>query len=66
MTPAIRAQLASIASRHGLPIDRLHEEWAERAAIREYLGGMPRAGAERAAVHDACVMLGLPVLQEEA
>lgn len=34
------------------------ETWAERAAIREYLGGMPRERAEREAVIDTARMLG--------
>jgi antitoxin component of RelBE/YafQ-DinJ toxin-antitoxin module len=59
VTPAVRAQLAEIASKHGVPIDVLHDEWSERAAIREYLGGMPRAKAEREAVGDACAVLGI-------
>lgn len=64
MTPAVRDQLAAIALQHGVAIERLHEEWAERASIREYLGGLPRAKAERVAVSDACAMLGLPEIQE--
>jgi hypothetical protein len=60
VTPAVRAQLATIADQLGAPIDRVHEEWAERAAIREYLGGMSRAQAEREAVGDAREILGLP------
>lgn len=35
------------------------ETWAERAAIREYLGGMPRERAELEAVRDTAEMLGL-------
>ena len=65
MTPAVRDQLAAIALQHGTSIERLHEEWAERAAVREYLGGQPRAKAEREAVRDACEMLGLPEIQED-
>ncbi len=56
----VRDQLAAVAVRHGVQLDRLLEEWSERAAIREYLGGMPRARAELAAVRDACEALGLP------
>lgn len=40
-------------------LERVHEEWRERAAIRENLGGMTRLGAEVAAVDDARSMLGL-------
>ena len=64
MTPAVRDQLAAIARQHDMPIEVLHEEWAERAAIREYLGGIARAKAEREAVGDACSMLGI-AMQEE-
>lgn len=64
MTPAVRDQLAAIAAQHGVPIERLHEEWGERAAIFEYLGGMPRAKAEREAVHEACGVLGLSMQEE--
>jgi hypothetical protein len=53
-------QLAAISAAHGVPLDRLLEEWSERAAIREYLGGMPRDETELAAIHDACDVLGLP------
>ena len=60
MIAKVRDQLAAIAARHGVAPDRLHEEWSERSAIREYLGGMPRSRAELAAVRDACEMLGLP------
>jgi hypothetical protein len=30
-----RDQLAVIAAEHNIPLDRLHEEWSERSAIRE-------------------------------
>ena len=40
-------------------LERVHEEWAERAAIREYVGGMTRNGAEVAAVDDTRRMLSL-------
>jgi hypothetical protein len=53
-------RLTAIATEHGVPLDRLLEEWSERAAIREYLGGMPRDEAELAAIRDACDVLGLP------
>lgn len=59
-TTTIRDQLADIARRGGLPLSRVVEEHAERAAIREYLGGMPREEAEAAAVGDTCDVLGVP------
>ena len=40
-------------------LGRVVEEWRERAAIREHVGGMTRLGAEVAAVSDARQMLGL-------
>ena len=56
----IRQQLQGIARRGGLPLDRVVEEHAERAAIREYLGGMSRDEAEAAAVGDTADVLGVP------
>ena len=55
----IYGRLAGLARRHGVDLDLLLEEWAERAAIREYLGEIPRTEAERLAVVDACEALGL-------
>jgi hypothetical protein len=56
----IRQQLQGIAHRGGLSIARVIEEHAERAAIREYLGGMSREEAEAAAVEDTADVLGVP------
>lgn len=56
----IQQKLAGIARRGGIPIARVIEEHAERAAIREYLGGMSREDAETAAVQDTCDVLGVP------
>lgn len=36
----------------GVDPDALVEQWAERAAIREFEGGQPRADAERDALED--------------
>lgn len=55
----IYGRLAGLAKRHGMKLDLLLEEWTERAAIREYLGEIPRAEAERLAVVDACEALGI-------
>lgn len=55
----IHDQLIDIAQRSGLPIDRVVEEHAERAAIREYLGNMSRDEAEQAAICDTRSMFGL-------
>lgn len=41
-----------IAQQAGVARERVIEEWRERAAIREYLGGMTRAEAELAAMRD--------------
>jgi hypothetical protein len=65
VTKTLREQLHEIARHGGVPIERVVEEHAERAAIREYLGGMPRAEADRAALRDACEVFGLPDLQED-
>lgn len=56
----VRQRLAGIARRGGIPIARVIEEHEERAAIREYLGGMSRDEAEIAAVEDVCDALGVP------
>lgn len=40
------------AERRGLDPNEAHEMWAERAAIREYLGGYTRAEAELLAESD--------------
>lgn len=56
----IRQQLQGIARRGGIPIARVIEEHSERAAIREYLGGMSRDEAEAAAIGDTCDVLGVP------
>ena len=50
--------LQRIARRSHLPLARVVEEHAERAAIREYLGGMSRDEAEIAAIEDTADMLG--------
>jgi hypothetical protein len=55
----LRQQLQGIARRGGAPLARVIEEHAERAAIREYLGGLSRDEAE-AAVGDTCDVLGVP------
>lgn len=55
----IHQQLQGIARRGGLPIARVIEEHAERAAIREYLGEMSRDDAEAAAVEDTADALGV-------
>lgn len=58
----IKKQLSDIARRARLPIGRVIEEHAERAAIREYLGDMPREEAEVLAVRDTCEVLGVSPL----
>ena len=41
-----------IARRARRPREHVIEEWKERAAIREYLGGVPRVEAELAALRE--------------
>jgi len=55
----IQQKLADIARRGDIPIAHVVEEHAERSAIREYLGNMPREEAEAAAVEDTCNVLGV-------
>lgn len=57
MTDACMSRLALIARRSGRSIDDVLELWAERAAIREYDGGMKRREAERAAEDDVAGMV---------
>lgn len=56
----IHDQLVAIVTDHGVNPDHLREVWAERAAIREYLGGLERPAAEQAAVGDAREILEGP------
>ena len=56
----VRQRLSGIARRGGIPLARVVEEHEERAAIREYLGGMSRDEAEIAALEDTCDALGVP------
>lgn len=55
---SIAIHLATSKTDVGVQLARVREEWSERAAIREYLGGIPRWQAERAAVDDAGIALG--------
>jgi hypothetical protein len=56
----IHEQLAAIARRSRVPLARVVEEHAERSAIREYLGELPREEAEASAVVDTRDVLGVP------
>jgi hypothetical protein len=56
----MKKEIASLARRSRISVASLTEEHAERAAIREYLGGMPRAEAEKAALADTCDVFGIP------
>lgn len=52
-TAQIDACLATFAKGRRIPLDEVREEWRERAAIREYLGGLRhRRNAELHAVSD--------------
>jgi hypothetical protein len=63
----VRSELARIALVDGslLQIEAVHEVWAERAAIREYLGGFSRDQAEHLAVVDTCEIYGIPYRTRE-
>ena len=54
-----KRQLASIAKRARVPLAQVVEEHSERSAIREYLGEMPRAEAEEAALQDTRDVFGI-------
>jgi hypothetical protein len=47
-----------IAKRTGRPRDEVVEVARERAAIREYLGGLSRAEADQVALEDSFDLLG--------
>lgn len=49
---------ARLARETGQPRARVLEEWGERAAIREYLGNLPRAEAELRAIEDVRDVFG--------
>ena len=55
----LKKQLASIARRARVSVAHVTEEHAERSAIREYLGEMPRAEAEDAALQDTRDVFGI-------
>lgn len=68
----IDSELASIAlARAERPsnvaplIAEAKEVWSERAAIREYVGGLPRWKAERYAVQDTGETMGLRYVPEK-
>lgn len=47
-----REACVELARTLGVDADALVEQWAERAAIREFEGGQSRADAEREALED--------------
>lgn len=57
--PNINVELARIAKVTKLAPDVVRETWSERAAIREYLGGVSRNVAETRALVDTAQVLGL-------
>jgi hypothetical protein len=64
--PGVQSELASIGMHIATApdnvqasLDLVTETWNERAAIRQYLGGMPRAQAELLALKDTCEVLGV-------
>ena len=50
-------RFAAIAKKTGYSVERVIEEWQERAAIREFCGGLSRAEAEFHAYADVDEML---------
>jgi len=52
-----RPAITTLALRHGVDVYVALEDYEERAAIREYLGGMSRADAEQAAIGDVEAMI---------
>ena len=48
----LRAELRALSNRQRIAYAEVVELWMERAAIREFDGGMARADAERAALDD--------------
>lgn len=64
--PVIASQLAQLGLLIATRVDNVcsnldlvKEVWNERAAIREYVGGLPRYKAELYALEDTCVELGI-------
>jgi hypothetical protein len=47
-----REACIELARTLGVDVDTFVEQWQERAAIREFEGGLSRADAERAALED--------------
>lgn len=56
---SLRYVIVELAARHQRNEAELIEDWTERAAIREYLGGASRASAELEAIHDVERMHGV-------
>lgn len=50
--PNILVEIARIAKVTGRSVDEVRDDWSERAAIREYLGGFPRYVSESRALAD--------------
>jgi hypothetical protein len=48
----LSSDLTELAAHLGMTIEATAELWIERAAIREWCGGMERRAAERAAMDD--------------
>jgi hypothetical protein len=48
---------AKLAKKTGKSVEEVKEVWSERAAIREYVGGMTRLEAELRAIEDTEWML---------
>lgn len=60
LPPALMARCSALAKKSSVPMATLLEEHGERSAIREYVGGMPRADAEVHAMMDVETMFAPP------
>lgn len=58
MSPTSNA-IERLAATRGVPVLEAQEFWAERAAIREYDGGVSREAAERGALEDLEIWVAL-------
>lgn len=68
LNPGVASELASFGihmARSKAEVSTMHDEvkeiWAERASIREYLGGQTRWNAEQHAVYDTAEILNIMI-----
>jgi len=60
-----REACVELARRLGIDPDAVIEQWGERAAIREFEGGQPRADAERDALADVRALHDRSIVGEQ-